>query len=84
MYRRGELGTLEDGAMVAGVSRRRIMAWLVAAGIDWKQRHAHFLAKHRRRALDRHEGKPTPRRLTKRQLRARATKAKAEWDSRRR
>jgi hypothetical protein len=81
-YRRGEFATLEEGAMVAGVSRRRVMAWLAAEGIDWKLARARWVAKHRSRALDECEGK-TVRRPSKRDLRLRAAAAKAQWDKRR-
>lgn len=82
LYRRGDLCTLEEGALIAAVSRRRVMAWLNAAGIDHRRTRALFVAKHRSRAVDQSEGKPPKRRLTKPQMRAIADRAKAEWDRR--
>lgn len=82
LYRRGELGTLEEGAIIGGVSRRRVMAWLETSGIDWQAARLRFIAKHRRRAVEQHEGKPAKAAVSKKVLRARAKRAKAQWDRR--
>jgi hypothetical protein len=80
MCRRGHLASLEEGALIAGVSRRRVMAWLDAAGIDLKRKRAAFLNKHRRRAIEQCEGKRTRRKPTRAQLRVAAERAKEQWD----
>jgi hypothetical protein len=69
LARRGELSTLEEGAMIAGVPRMTVMRALVAAGIDWRHKRRGWMMRHRRRALDALEGRK-PKRPTKRQLRA--------------
>lgn len=78
MYRRGELRTLEEGALIANTSRGLVQKWLAAARIDWEAQRGLYLARHRERA---EHGKPR-RRPTKAMLRAIADRAKAEWDRR--
>lgn len=52
LYRRGELATLDEGALLADVSRQRVRAWLAAAGIRWEIERQRFLAKQRSRIAD--------------------------------
>ena len=80
LYARGELATLAEGGLIAGVSRVRVMAWLRAAGINWTLTRQRFIAKHRRRAVAQFEGRII-RRPSKRQMRRDADRAKAKWDA---
>lgn len=82
LARRGELATLEEGAMIAGVPRMTVMRALAAAGINWRRKRLFWINRHRRRALDRMEGRK-PKRLTKAQLRAIGQKAVSSHRSRR-
>lgn len=81
MYRRGELATLDEGAMIAGVARATVLAWLRYDRIDWKAARARFIAKHRTRAVNVAEGRKH-RRPTKAELHRICDEAKAEWDKR--
>jgi hypothetical protein len=79
LYLRGELATLEEGALIAAVTRSRVRAWLHAAGIDWIARRQWFIASHRARGVAVNEGR-RPRRPTKREMRRLADQAKRKWD----
>lgn len=79
LYRRGELSTLEEGALVAGVTRSAIRAWLRSAGVDWMRSRAHYVARHRARAVAVCEGRKV-RRPSKAQMRRDGELAKAKWD----
>lgn len=79
---RGELASLEEGAIIAGVSRVTIRRWLVEAKIDWRRTRELFLAKHRRRAVAKANGRESVR-PTKEQQHDIASRAQAEWDRRR-
>lgn len=81
-YRRGELATLEEGALIAGVTRRRVLAWLHEAGIDWRAARLHFIARARTRDIEASEGKRARRRPTKTEMHRACDDAKAEWDKR--
>lgn len=81
LYRRGMLATLEEGALVAGVTRAAVLAWVKARGIDWRRERQRYLAKERTRAVMASEGK-RQRRRTKSELRSIADDAKAKWDRR--
>lgn len=78
LYLRGYLATLEEGALIAAVTRARIGVWLRSAGIDWRRERLNYIARQRGRALAIAEGR-TPRRVTKRELRLRSDQALAEW-----
>lgn len=78
LYDRGEIGSLEEGATIAGVSRVTVRNWLVAAGIDWLARRDAFLARHRTRAVN--GGAPKWSKPNKRQMRRTGEIAKADWD----
>jgi hypothetical protein len=78
LYRRGELATLAEGAWIAGVTRARVLAWLTAAGIDWKATRQQRIAKMRRGAVASSAGK-TSRRPTKAEQRAFAERKVTEF-----
>lgn len=79
LYRRGELATLGEGAVVAGVSRACVHAWLKAEGVEWHRNREHRLARLRRHAVAAAEGR-TLRRPTKAEMRREGERAKREWD----
>lgn len=79
LFRRGALASLEEGALVAGVSRVTVRTWLLAARIDWRAQRSRFIARHRRRAVMVSEGRIV-RRPTKGELHRQADQAKAQWD----
>ncbi len=79
LYRRGELATLEEGALVAGVTRSAIRAWLRTVGVDWMRARAHYVARQRSRAIAAAEGRIV-RRPSKAALRREAELLKAKWD----
>ena len=79
LYRRGELATLEEGALVAGVTRSAIRAWLRSAGVDWMRARLDYVARHRSRAVAVCEGR-IARRPSKAQMRRDGELAKAKWD----
>jgi hypothetical protein len=79
MYVRGHLATLDEGALVAGVTKFTVRRWLIAAGIDWRARRLHFLGKCRARSIAAGEGR-TVRRPSKREMRRLAAKLKQDWD----
>lgn len=81
MYRRGHLATLDEGALIAGVARSRVLAWLRTAGIDWRAARWRWVAKQRYRAVALDEGRKL-RRPTKQDLRRTADWAKQQWDRR--
>lgn len=81
LYRRGMLATLDEGALIAGVTRGAVLAWLRAKGINWRRERQRYLAKERTRAVLAAEGKPR-RRRTKAELRTIADNAKVKWDQR--
>lgn len=82
LYRRGELGTLDEGATIAATSRSRVSAWLKAEGVDWQRARQHFVARHRTRALMQAEGR-RPRRPSKAEMRVQGARAVAQWEARR-
>lgn len=79
MYRRGEFASLQEGADIAAVSRRRVLAWLNAAGIDPDQTRAAWQAKVARRAAQAIDGKGRKARQTKAQTRAETARKVAEY-----
>jgi hypothetical protein len=79
LYVRGLLATLQDGAIVAGVTRARVRAWLKASGLNWQASRLRFLARQRRKAVLVAEGKWVAR-PSKKWMRRQAEQAKAEWD----
>lgn len=79
LYRRGELATLQEGALVAGVSRQRVLMLLRAAGVDWQRARMVYVARQRTRAVMVAEGKAV-KRQTRRELRLQAEHAKTIWD----
>lgn len=79
LYMRGELATLEEGALVAGVTRSAIRAWLRSAGLDWMARRLHRIARLRAVAVAVAEGRRV-KRLSKAQMRREGEIAKAKWD----
>lgn len=81
LYRRGELATLEEGALIADTSRGRIAAWLEAAGIDWVRERQRFVASKRQRAQESVAGK-VRKRPSKAQQRAQAQRLVEEFRSR--
>lgn len=83
LYRRGVLASLEEGALVASVSRVTVRAWLIAAGIDWTRERERFLARHRSGALAQSEGRKLKRR-TKAEMRELGARAVKAWTRRQR
>lgn len=81
LYVRGLLATLQDGAIVAGVTKARVRAWLKASGLNWQQSRLRFLARQRRKAVLVAEGKWVAR-PSKKWMRRQAEIAKTEWDKR--
>jgi hypothetical protein len=75
LCRRGMLASLAEGALIAGVNRRRVMAWLDAAGLECRRSRLAYVAKMRTRAVDQCEGKPTRKAMTQAQRRAMADRA---------
>jgi hypothetical protein len=78
LYRRGQLATLHEGALIAGVSRSRVHAWLRVEGINWVRQRQSFVAMHMAHAslpLERRKGSHLKKK-------ARAESAKAEWNRR--
>lgn len=79
MYVRGYLSSLDEGAIVAGVTKHTVRRWLVAAGIDWRATRLRYLAASRARCVAASEGKRVHR-PSKREMRRLAAKAKQDWD----
>ena len=77
-YRRGDLATLEEGALIAGVTRMTVRRWLVDAGIDWKLTRGRYIAKLRSRGIDASQG-VVRRRPHKRQQSAMVKRKTREW-----
>jgi predicted HTH domain antitoxin len=75
-------GMLTPGqaAELAGVSRQLVAYWLKAAGIDWQRPWERRQASVWRREIAALNGKVL-RPPTKKELRERARRAKAEWDA---
>lgn len=78
LFKRGELVTLDEGALVGGVTRACVHAWLKAAGIDWRRSREHRLARHRSAAVAAVEGRRS-KRMSKAQMRAEGERLTARY-----
>lgn len=78
-YLRGQLSSLAEGSIVAGVSKPTLMRWLQAEGIDWQARRLRYLASLHRKAVMITEGKSV-KRPSKQEQRHEAERLKAKWD----
>lgn len=78
-YLRGQLSSLAEGAIVAGVSKPTLMRWLQAEGIDWQVARLRHLASLHRKAVMITEGKSV-KRPSKKEQRLEAARLKREWD----
>lgn len=76
---RGQLATLEEGAVIAGVNRLTVLRWLQSAGVDWRAKRREFVGRLRFRCIAISKGRKQ-RRLTKAELRRIADAAKRTWD----
>ena len=81
MARRGDLASLDEGAIIAGVTKATVRRWLIDAHIDWRLTRRQWLAKRHLRCEDWANGRPPPRKPTKEEQHARASRAKAQWDA---
>lgn len=79
LYLRGQLSSLAEGAIVAGVSKPTLMRWLKAERIDWQAKRLVYLASQHRKAVMVAEGKRV-KRPTKQEQRLEAERLKRDWD----
>ena len=75
MARRGELASLEEGALIATMTKATIRRWLVDAGIDWMVTRRQWLARRYARCEDWAANRPPPRHPTKEQMRRQLAQA---------
>lgn len=80
LYRRGQLATIAEGAVMATVRRQTVARWLREAGIDIALTRGRFLIMLRKRAQRIAEGKPPLRRRTKAEWRQIGEKAVADFN----
>lgn len=80
MFKRGELASLQEGAVVGGVNKVTVRRWLVEAKVNWGATRTRWLAKCNERAARYAEGLPPIPRLTKRQMSQLLARQKADWD----
>ena len=72
--------TPAQAAELAGVSRQLVAYWLRAAGLDWRRAWNRRMAGMWRREIAALNGKVT-RPPSKREMRRRGERAKAQWDA---
>lgn len=69
MFRKGELTSPSEGALIATVPRQTVARWVREAGIDVRATRLRFLARNQRRAQRYVDGKPPARRPSKAEMR---------------
>ena len=78
-YLRGQLSSLAEGMIVAGVSKQTLARWLKAERIDWHAKRLLHLASQHRKAVMISEGKRV-KRPTKKEQHLEADRLKRDWD----
>lgn len=81
LFRRGEIVSIHEAVLIAGVSRQSIHKWLVADGINIEARRLAYVAKLRTNAERYLEGMPALRRPTKAQMRKQLAKAMKRFNA---
>lgn len=80
MYRRGELVSIAEGALVGSIPRQTIGRWLRESGIDPAITRQRWLARNQIRAEHYQEGLPPMAKPSGRQLRAGLAKSLKRWN----
>lgn len=83
LARTGEISSLEEGALIAGVSRVAVGRWLRDDGIDLREARGRYIAKHIRIAARWAAGRVS-KRPTKAELHRMADRAKRDFEDGRR
>lgn len=81
MYRRGDLISPAEGAIIASVPRQTAARWIREAGIDVKAARLRYLARCHLKAERHAAGLPPRRRPSKSQMRKDADKALRDWNA---
>lgn len=79
LYRRGELASVREGMVVAGVPRQTIHRWLREAGLDLKRCRLRWLARQHERAERQADQRPRLR-PSRHRMRQRAERAVREFN----
>lgn len=80
LYRRGDLVSASEGAIVASVPRQTISRWLREERINTTSTRMQYLARVQTKMQLYLDGKPQQRRPSKTELRRQGAKALREWN----
>ena len=80
MFKRGDLVSASEGAIIASVPRQTVARWLRESGINIEAKRRQYLARIQRRAQLYAEGKPQQTKPSKTELRLMAEKAVRDFN----